>query len=134
LKVQGDYSFQSVGNVLMVVVPIVIGKNDKINSTRITRGSKIKFAYVESEKSTELPNGFYFIQSPNQLDERMAAKAQGGSGVIEEQKLTFISIDGRTIKDLPGVVASYQLPSPRFRHYWTRISINGMGFWIDGEP
>lgn len=134
LKVQGDYAFQSVGTVLMVVVPVLVDKNDRISPKSITRGSRIKFAYVEAEKPIDLPNGFYFIQSPAELTKGMAGRAGKNLGVIEEQKVTFISTDGRTTKDLPGVVAMYQLPKPIFRHYWTRISINGVGLWVDGEP
>jgi hypothetical protein len=125
LRVQGDFAFQSDGNVLMAVVQVVT-KDDKIKSTPINAGGRTKLAYVESEKPVDLPNGFYFIQSRPELAKRMAAKFAHKSGVLENREVTFVSTDKRTIKDLPGVAMMYR------GHYWRRISINGRGFWIDG--
>jgi hypothetical protein len=134
LKAQGNLVFQSDGDVLMVVVPVVLGSDDGIQSKRLKRGSRAKFVYVESVNPRELPTGFYFIQSTPQLAKRMADRDRSNSGVLEQQAVNFISTDGRTIRDLPGVAASYQLPRPGFRHYWTRLIINGGSFWVDGEP
>jgi len=112
----------------MVVVPVVAGDR-KIRSTLINRRAKL--AYLEGQESLGLPNGFYLIQGSPGLAKIMAAKFGDNSGVLMDQKVTFVSTDGRTTQDVPVVAIYYHDAIPTFRHYWTRLP---GGFWIDAEP
>jgi hypothetical protein len=137
LRVQGNYTFQSVGNAVMVVVPVLAGDR-KIRSTLIN--GRAKLAYLEGQESIGLPNGLYLIQGPPGLAKLMAAKFGDNSGVFVDQKVTFVSTDGRTTKDVPVVAIYYHDAIPTLRHYWTRIELcsafvpAGCGLWVDAEP
>jgi hypothetical protein len=138
LRVQGDYSFQSVSDTLLVVVEVV-PKDYKVTSTLLNKGGRTRLAYVESETLGSLPNGFYLIQSSPELAKRMAARFGNKSGILENEKVNFVSTAGRTTKEVSGTAMMYPDPK-KFRHYWVRVELGsafdprGGGFWIDGGP
>jgi hypothetical protein len=140
LRVQGDYTFQSVSNTLLVVVEVVPKdyKDYKVTSTLLNKGGRTRLAYIESETSGNLPNGFYLIQSSPELAKRMAARFGNKSGILENEKVNFVSTAGRTTKEVSGTAMMYA--DPKYRHYWVRVELgsafdaNGGGFWVDGGP
>jgi hypothetical protein len=137
LRVQGDYTFQSVSNTLLVVVEVV-PEEYKVTSTFLNKGGRTRLAYVESETSGNLPNGFYLIQSSPELAKRMAARFGNKSGILENEKVNFVSTAGRITKEVSGTAMMYA--DPKYRHYWVRVELgsafdpHGGGFWIDGGP
>lgn len=138
LRLEGDYSFQSDGSVLMVSAQVLNG--DGGPKSNLIKG-RARLAYLEGHEASGLPPGFYLINISPQLAKMMDARFGGNSGVLTDQNVTFVSTDGRITKDVPVVAIYYRDPLTQFRHhYWTRIETgsafdpHGGGFWIDGGP
>jgi hypothetical protein len=133
LQVQGDYAFQWDGKVSLAAVQVAAA-GDRVRPAPKGAAKSDTLVYVESEKPSDVPNGLYFVRIAPELKRAMAEKFGDGPGALDSQSVRLVGADGRETKELTGPVMSYQLPYPRFRHYWVRISVNGGSFWVDEGP